>query len=538
MTDDRRPAHDPTRALDGVQPPDQWDDITARAAGAGPSDLTPVATSSLTRRPFLFAAAAVLAVLAIATGLVLTQRDDGSDQVVAGPSSLNGSDDPSEAFGRRWVLTQLQRNGETLDLHAAGRSPTLVLDLTVDGEASFRRCSGGPAPLRLEGDRLVVGDEQRSTTMPCVGTEGEAVMAVDDAMSALLADRPIVELSGDRLLLRSDTAEAHFREAMGQPIHTDGDGDGTDAEPEGEVVVVPSGDSTCAIGLDSSVYPELSWSLGPGPADPPVLESEWGVTRQGVWNLGRDGQRVEVHVPGLIVRDLVGARTEEVLLAENWSAIAWFTNGWVQIRNFAGGTDGSPCSTFTVTVTGSTEDENRDTALGIASSIVVAEWPSAAGSSEPSAPPSGEDTEPTIPSADDGEDVDLRGWYGNTGPMVLATVEVDGVVTPAVHTPFGGDRSDADGGPIALVARVDEGRLELRGCEIEFLSLRESEGRPNVQLLPGQSSNEGCSPAAGEQWGQVLKILSLGPVTRMVPTDDGPMLVLATDDGTAVFRHP
>lgn len=356
-------------------------------------------------------------------------------------------------------------------------------------------------------------------------------MAVDDAMADLLFDRPFVELAGDRLVLRSGTAEAHFQEAIGEPIRTDGDDD--------DAGVAQSGDATCGIGLSPSVDSRATEPLENGPADPPVVHTGWApdeASGQGVWNVVHGDQRVEIHVPGLMVDDLLGERTEEVLLGDMWAATVWFTDEWVQVRHFGDGFEGS-CTSFTITATGSTEEANRDTAMAIASSLRTWECPCPEDSSEPLAPESGTQPEPTIPSADDGEDIDLRGWYGNTGPMVLAAVEVDDVVTPAVDTPFGGGMADTDGGPIALVARVDEGGLELRGCEVVALSLDEHDGRPSVGLLSGSYSSEGCAPDAGEQWGQVLTILSLGPVTRTVETGDGPMLLLSTDEGTALFHR-
>jgi hypothetical protein len=40
------------------------------------------------------------------------------------------------------------------------------------------------------------------------------------------------------------------------------------------------------------------------------------------------------------------------------------------------------------------------------------------------------------------------------------------------------------------------------------------------------------------QWGRITKILSLGAVPRMVPTDHGPVLFLSNEEGSAAFWHP
>jgi hypothetical protein len=154
-------------------------------------------------------------------------------------------------------------------------------------------------------------------------------------------------------------------------------------------------------------------------------------------------------------------------------------------------------------------------------------------------PPAGQDAEPSdplIPSSADSVDVDLREWMGNSGPLVLTAVEVGGVVHAAVDTPMGGS---VDGGPLSLHARFGEDALELRACQAVPLTLGESAGRPTIGLpSPGSFSTEGCDAAAGDQVGQVLKIISLGPVTRTVETPDGRYLVIESDEGSAAFRWP
>lgn len=413
MTDNVQPDDRPTRALGAVTPPDQWSDITERAAS--PGAMSPLGSGEpvRSRRPYLLAAAAVLVVAAIAGGLSLASRDDGgTDQVVAGPT-------------------------------------------------------------------------------------GEGMVA--------------------------------------DPDPTDDD--------ETETAVVPSGEASCAVGLNASVDPGASWPLGAGRSDPAVVDPSWGDLEgdatQGIWNLVDEDQRIEIHVPGLMVMDLVGERTEEVLLGENWKATVWFTDEWVQVRYFGGSETPNPCVSFTVTATGATEEQNRDTAVAIARSLVIREWPDETGEHDGSTTPSvGQDAEPSdplIPSSADSEDVDLREWMGNSGPLLLTAVEVDGSVQEAADTPMGGS---GDGGPIALHARFGEGQIEIRGCQAVTLTLEERDGRPTINLPSGSISTAGCDGTGGDQMGQVLKIISLGPVTRLVETSDERFLVLETEEGSAAFRWP
>jgi len=67
-----RPDHDPMRALDGLQPPDQWDDIVARSATVE-VDLAATGTANTLYRRLLVAAV-VLAVIGLGGVVALTVR--------------------------------------------------------------------------------------------------------------------------------------------------------------------------------------------------------------------------------------------------------------------------------------------------------------------------------------------------------------------------------------------------------------------------------------------------------------------------------
>ena len=80
--------------------------------------------------------------------------------------------------------------------------------------------------------------------------------------------------------------------------------------------------------------------------------------------------------------------------------------------------------------------------------------------------------------------------------------------------------------------------LALRGCEAITLEVGERDGRPRIALPSGQAGFKGCGGPGGQQWGRLLKILSLGAVPRLVPTDHGQVLLIASEEGSAAFWHP
>ena len=85
----RPPDHDPMRALDEVQPPDQWDDIVARSATAD-VELAPTgATHHLYRR--LLVAAVVLAVLGLTGVVALSVRSGDAKDSEAVTATDGGS---------------------------------------------------------------------------------------------------------------------------------------------------------------------------------------------------------------------------------------------------------------------------------------------------------------------------------------------------------------------------------------------------------------------------------------------------------------
>lgn len=109
--------------------------------------------------------------------------------------------------------------------------------------------------------------------------------------------------------------------------------------------------------------------VDPGPADPPLFALSGQPEGQLVAHTRLGASQVaELHVPGLVLDDLVGERVEEVEL-ERGTASVWFGPDFVQVRWFPGAQE--PCESFTVTVTGSTEDGNRHAAVDLAERILL-----------------------------------------------------------------------------------------------------------------------------------------------------------------------
>ena len=79
-------------------------------------------------------------------------------------------------------------------------------------------------------------------------------------------------------------------------------------------------------------------------------------------------QVAELHVPGVVLTDLVGERVEDVEL-ERGTASIWFGPDFVQVRWFPGGQE--LCDSFTVTVSGGSEDANRHAAVALAERILL-----------------------------------------------------------------------------------------------------------------------------------------------------------------------
>jgi heat shock protein HslJ len=108
--------------------------------------------------------------------------------------------------------------------------------------------------------------------------------------------------------------------------------------------------------------------MEPGPASPPLFDLSGQPEGQLVAHTMLGSQVVELHVPGLVLDDLVGERVEDIELGRGTASL-WFGPDFVQVRWFTGGQE--PCESFTVTVAGGNEDANRHAAVDFAERVLL-----------------------------------------------------------------------------------------------------------------------------------------------------------------------
>lgn len=359
---------DPMRALDPVVPPDRWDDIVGATSRPAVEPVPSPAAGNGARRPLLLAAAIVLVVAGVGGALALAGRDDGGDEVTTTPAAeaIEGADDPAGIWGRSWELVRVTLNRGDLPVPPRrgepGGPPTL--DLSVEGEISFQACNRSEGAVALEGDVLTATDGMFTTTAGCIGGGGEDLMVLDDVIPTMFVHGAEVALSGDRLTLTSMATTATFV-AAGTPR-------GTTAAETG---LVADGGADCLLGLRPLGEADAMGSriIDPGPSDPPVIDGLTPTPGDGTWHLTAGDQVAEVRVPGTVVVDLVGERTEQVDLTGRGEATIWFGDGWVQVRWFPGTSNDGRCDSFDVTVGGPDEAANRDLAVELAKQVVASE---------------------------------------------------------------------------------------------------------------------------------------------------------------------
>jgi hypothetical protein len=153
------------------------------------------------------------------------------------------------------------------------------------------------------------------------------------------------------------------------PVDTVPGGSGPAAETEITTYQAPG---ACKVGITGAPLPE------PTRVSAVVITEEAHATRID-GDLG-PGQLFAVQVPGEVVTDLVGERVEEVQIRRGTAAL-WFqgeqvaardgrlARNPVQLRWFTGSQE--PCESFTVTVDGGTEDENRHAAVDLGERVLM-----------------------------------------------------------------------------------------------------------------------------------------------------------------------
>lgn len=198
MTDRTTP--DKRRALDAVIPPDQWDDIVARADGAELLDLADARDRG--RSSWVLGAAAAVLVLLVAAIGVVALRDDGDgggDRIAA-----EGGDSP---WGARWRLESITENGLERPALTLDDRGAPVLDLTIEGTVALTACNRGGGEGRIADGRLVLADGFMMTAAGCLGpdeTSPFTYMDQESFLRTLMRDRPTVERDGDRIVLTAD----------------------------------------------------------------------------------------------------------------------------------------------------------------------------------------------------------------------------------------------------------------------------------------------------------------------------------------------
>ena len=219
---------------------------------------------------------------------------------------------------------------DPLDFDGARRALDDVPAPDLWADASQRAEAGAVVPLpAASGERA-----RRPRWLVAAGVAAVAVLAVGTA-AALLAD-------DDQSVDTTPTTEPPA--ATGDPTTVTG--------------------GVCTVGIAGE---PIVMDAGPA-ADPPRFDPSGQPANQLVAHTMLGSQVAELHVPGVVLTDLVGERVEDVEL-ERGTASIWFGPDFVQVRWFPGGQE--LCESFTVTVSGGSEDANRHAAVAFAERVLL-----------------------------------------------------------------------------------------------------------------------------------------------------------------------
>jgi hypothetical protein len=332
------------------------------------------------------------------------------------------------------------------------------------------------------------------------------------------------------------------------PVDT-GPGTKSTAGPGDDEITTYQADGACKVAVVGEPLPEPA-TVAPAES---FVEGTVGTLVSGALN---DTQTYAVQIPGEVVIDLVGERVEDVQL-ERGTAQLWFRNlpdasdpavaaGGVQVRWFTGSQDA--CESFTVTVAGGTEDENRHAAVDLAERVRL-----------PSQVPN-EDPDPTLnpnPLADthwrlersslDGKTTDGNGavfaftddemdWSDGCNQLGRAYLVAEGVLVPtgdAMSTAVGCPPSATSDAVHAVMSAsriswsVDDAGLLHLGAGTVELVLRPADldaGEPGGPEA-STSTSIGAPSAVGADLAGRWEIVDLHAEETPVPVPDGELLV-------------
>ncbi len=374
MSDD--PFEQKLRALDDVNAPDQWNDITDRAAppevhASGPG------IHGRARQAVLIAAAALL-VVAIGAGLLATTgHDDAVDMATDDGSSSVSTDPPEQVWGRVWMVQAIDTEVGPMEIPVPNPAPdgstpsagSIALDLRTEGVLRYTGCNSTTAKAEVIDDRMVGGPEWMSTVALCLD---DRLDQIDEQMSALLRAEPGIELRGDALTLRAGATTATL--VSGGP----GDASAPVGEPPSPIYShdPSSEEPSCVAFLEGRPIrpggdPDERVPLDRGPSAPDVQHERRSGIDGGYYHLQLDDQMIDVRVllgPGV---EVFGSTIETVELDGRGPATLRTSSESAWVQYFPTGGSRNPCPGFEITVTGGAEAANRQLALDVADRLVT-----------------------------------------------------------------------------------------------------------------------------------------------------------------------
>lgn len=206
---------EPRRPLDGVTPPDRWDDVLARADRGEVVELHEERTGRPTRWVVAAAAAAALLLMGAVAVFAVGGRDDDRGVTAVDATSVPEREDPALLFGRRWTATAVTFDGQPMDLHREGglvmeTSERSAGELVLDFPGLW--CSSGLDPTAPS-----TASPLEAIEVTCDDTDDLRAVWIEHAFGTPTdpyVPKPMsVGLAGDRLLVTRGSVEIEFRES-------------------------------------------------------------------------------------------------------------------------------------------------------------------------------------------------------------------------------------------------------------------------------------------------------------------------------------